>query len=515
MKRLFSGLLAGLMLAATVTPALAQINPGEAFTNFSVQNLDSTGVAQVQASYIDQNGTVAATVPSSTAPDPFLDIPANESAGFPAATSGLPQGFNGSAIVSGDKELAAFAQMFWEGGDIGKTLAAYEAFRAGSTKIYFPSLFARLDKQESSITIQSAESASTTDQVTYNITFFDREGNQSKTITGEQILKGTQKTYNLMSLPGTPLPTTTPPGDGWIGAAVVESTSPLAGVAITHWTEDGGYSAAYSAVPAPPAGVAAAATGAGVTAFLPSITRRVQPGDNWLQWTGINVQNLDPDPANVEVEFYDRNGALLHEFTDSVDGNSAKGYNTRFDANTPNPGALFMALGTDLNGSVVIRSTNDKNIVAIANLQWSAQAAGVGLAGNAYTSVPGGDDTIYVPNTFRLRQGNSESGAFDQFTGLIVQNIGTAACTNFQVQWLPRPGEGNSVTFNDSLDPNISHGYNTNFGGNIPSGTSPTQLGANYRGAVVINAPGCALTAIHNTLFPLQTESSTYNAFGK
>jgi hypothetical protein len=497
---------------------MAAINPGEAFTNFTVQNLDSAGVANVQASYISQDGTTAAVVPSPDSEDPFRDIPANGASGFPAAESSLPQGFNGSAIVSGDKELAAFAQMFWSDGGIGSTLAAYEAFRAGATKIYFPSLFARENTQESSITIQSAESASTTEQIQFTITFFDREGNQSKQIANEQIFKGTQKTYNLMSLPGTALPVTNPPGDGWIGSAVVESSSPLAGVAITHWTEAGGYSAAYSAVPAPTGGVSAAASGAGVVAYLPSVTRRVnnagQANEQWLQWTGVNVQNLDTEDAEITVQWFDREGNELESFNDTVAGNSAKGYNTQFAANTPDSGALFAALGTNLNGSVVIRATdpnNAKNIVAIANLQWSAQADGVGLAGNAYTSVPAGDDTIYVPGTFRRITGST----WEQFTGLIVQNVGPAACNDFNVQWISREGD-TLLEYTDSLEENISHGYNTNFGGQIPGGSNPSSLGNQFRGSVFISgAAGCQLAAIHNTLFPEQTESSTYNAFGK
>ncbi len=496
MKRVVSIILVIFLLATTGGPVSAQVlDPGSAVTNFTVQNLSLTEVAQVQAQYIGTDGSVVATVPASGSAQPYIEIQPKSSAGFPASESGLPSGFEGSAIVSGNQELAAFAQMLWSGGTSsdGKTLAAYNAFRQGATKLYFPSLFARSGKQYSVLTIQSAESASTTETVSFNITFYNRNGAVAKTLTNQTVNKGAQKSYNLLDQG---LPVTNPPGDGWIGSAVVESSSPLAGVAITHWTE---YSAAYSAV-----------TSGGTKAYLPSATRRLS-GSDFIQYTGINVQNLDPsDAANIRVTWYDRTGNQLHQFTDSIPANSAKGYNTQFNADTPNPSALFSALGTDWNGSVVIESTNGKNIVAIANLQWTA-ISGPGNSASSYYSESSGNDQIFVPATFRRVSGST----WNQYTGLIVQNIGSSACNNFSVEWRDRDGNL-LLNYTDSLPANIAHGYNTRVASDLTNlGQDPANLGNDFRGSVFFNAPGCELVAIHNTLFPAWTDSSTYNAFGQ
>jgi hypothetical protein len=491
MKRIVTLLLALSLLLVSVTPALAQLNPGSAVVNFTVQNLDAANDANVQATYINQSGGVAARVPASGS----LQIDPESSLGFPANQSGLPSGFEGSAIVSGDRELAGFAQVLFSGGTSadGKVLTAYEAFSAGANKLYFPSLAARANRQFSTLTIMSAENPSTSESINFSIKFYDRSGNLNKTVN-DSVRKGSQKTFNLLSQG---LPTTTPPGDGWLGAAVVESASPIAGVALTHWDQ---YSAGYSGV-----------TGGGTKAFLPSGTRRL-PGGNWEQFTSVQVQNLDAaDAANVTVRWFDRTGALLHSFNDSIPANSSKGYNTRFtNSNVPDHTALFNDLGSDWNGSVVVESTNGKEIVAIANLQWTA-ASGPGESASAYASEPAGTATIYVPGAFRRVSGST----WEQYTGLIVQNVGGAACNNFDVIWKDRDGN-TKLSYKDSLAQNISHGYNTRVDSDLTAlGQNPANLGNQFRGSVTFKAPGCSLVAIHNTLFPEWTDSSTYNAFGK
>ena len=56
----------------------------------------------------------------------------------------------------------------------------------------------------------------TTDKTTFTIKFFDRDGNLSKELKNQEIFKGTSKIFDLRAQG---LPTTTPPGDGWLGSA--------------------------------------------------------------------------------------------------------------------------------------------------------------------------------------------------------------------------------------------------------------------------------------------------------
>jgi len=491
-KRVFWVMLAVLALvASTVGTAVAQ-DPGQGNVNFTVMNMDETQSANGSAMYVDQNGDVSKTI--------TFTIPAQSSQGFPIDSSGLPDNWAGSVIVEADMEIVAFGQARWEGGAYGdgKTAGAYNGFTQGSIKLYFPSLAARSGKQFSSLTVQSAEAASTTDTITFDITFYNRDGTVAETLSGESVHKGAQKTYNLLDQG---LPNTAPAGDGWLGAAVVTSSSPIVGVATMHWKE---YSAAYSGV----------VDGAGgQTAYLPSATRRL-PSGPWLQYTAVLVQNLDTTTAaNVTVKWYDRLGTKLFEFNDTIPANSSHGYNTRWtNSDVPDHAALHGALGTNWNGSVVVQATNAVDIVAVANLQWTSDSP-VGTAATAYASEASGYTKLFVPANFR----RVDAGTWKQFTGLIVQNIGGAACTNFQVQWFDRSGT-KLLDYTDSLDRNISHGYNTAYGSSgsdFPSGVDVTNLGDDFRGSVYINAPGCELIAIHNTLWPLWTDSTTYNAFGK
>jgi hypothetical protein len=167
-------------------------------------------------------------------------------------------------------------------------------------------------------------------------------------------------------------------------------------------------------------------------------------------------------------------------------------------------------LGDNWNGSVVVQSkTGGVDIVAVANLQWTADSP-VGTAATSYASEPSGYQELFVPATFR----REASGTWKQFTGLVVQNVGGSACTDFSVEWRNRSGSL-LLSYVDSLDPNISHGYNTRYGADMPSGANPSSLGTDFRGSVYVNAPGCELIGIHNTLWTLWTDSTTYNAFGQ
>lgn len=497
MKRFTSLLLAVVLVLAFASTAMAAPpEPGSGSTNFTVQNLDAAESASVRADYVNQAGAIDANKTKS--------IGSLASDGFPASDSGLLDGWLGSVVVSADKEIVAFAQMIWSAGSSadGKTAGAYNGFTVGADTLYLPSLAAR-DAQFSRISVQSAATPSATEQVDYTVKFYDRSGNLSATIT-DSIYLGAQATYDL-SKPGTGKNPTL--AAEWLGSAVVEAAvdgTPLAAVATMHWRN---YAAGYSAV-----------TGGGTKVYLPSATRRIPDGTNWLQFTGVIVQNLDvATAAEVTVYWYDRAGTELLSFTDNIPANSAHGYNSRYPDTSDIPTAAAASFAGDIgdnwNGSVVISSTNGTNVVAVSNLQWTASHPS-GSAASAYTSDASGFATVYAPATFRRVNGAS----WTQFTGLIVQNIGDSACDDFTVSWVARGATSPALTFTDSLAPNISHGYNTkqgSAGSDIPASADVTDLTDDYRGAVTISAPGCELIAIHNTSWPVWTDNTTYNSFGK
>lgn len=458
-------------------------SPGTGAVNFTVMNTETSGDATVNASYIDQSGTVVATIPKT--------ISASSSQGFPISKSGLPAGFAGSAIVSSDKEIVAFAQMIWSGGahGDGKSAGAYNGFSAGANTLYFPSLKALAGNQFSILAIQSAEAASSSEEITFEIKFYDRKGKLDATLSSQTVKKGAQKSIDLLDDVDLPA--------NWNGSAVVASSSPIAGVATTHWKE---YSTAYSAI-----------TSGGTTAYIPEARRRFA-GGKISQYAGIIVQNLDlATDSQVTVKWFDRTGKLLHSFDDTISANSSKGYNTRFGADIPDFNALSAALGEAYNGSVIVESKNNTKIAAVTNLQWAVSSTGP--AGTSFTSFDSGTNQVLIPASFRR---GSNSTKWSQYTGVIVQNVSaTDACNDFTVKWFDRSG-ANLLTYTDSLDSGISHGFNTRFVADIPASASVDKLGTDFRGSILIEGTGsCELVAIHNTIFPDVTDSTTYQGIGK
>ena len=482
LKRITIGLTVIASLAFGALVFAGSPDPGSGAVNFTVMNTETSGDATVNASYVNQSGAVVSTIPQT--------IAQQSSQGFPITSSNVPAGFVGSAVISSDKEIVAFAQMIWSGGAFGdgKSAGAYNGFSEGANTLYFPSLKALDGNQFSIVAIQSAESPSESETVTFDIAFYDRTGNLDATMSSQSINKGANTLIDLLDDVNLPA--------NWNGSATVTSSSPIAGVATTHWKE---YSTAYSAI-----------TAGGETAYIPEARRRLNSG-SWDQFAGIIVQNLDTSTAStVTVEWYDRSGNLLHSFNDTIAANSSKGYNTRYGADIPNLSALESDLGDTWNGSIIVNSTNGTDIAAVTNLQW-VNSAGTGPAGTSFTSFASGNNTVLIPASFRRTSG----GGWNQYTGVIVQNVGSSACNNFSVTWTDRSGT-DQLTFTDSLDAGISHGFNTRFGADIPSGSSASSLGDEFRGSVTITGGGsCELVAIHNTIFPDITDSTTYQGVGK
>jgi hypothetical protein len=534
MKRLMTLLTVIVVLSMTVIPVLAgEPDPGMGNTNFTIMNLDASEMAEISVDYVagagmqDPEGTVDLTwVATATARG------STSFAATAAQDKGLPDNWKGSVVASANRPIAAFAQMTWRNNTLDasharfQTAGAYNGFTEGSGTLYLPSLAQRDGSQYSIIAVQSAAAASASaNAIPFTITFFDRSGNQSGQITSS-VKPGAQKTFNLSEYSDDPdvVPDLDAANDtnNWLGAAIIEATNAgdlLAASSTMHWAN---YSAAYSAIP----------SGAS-TIYLPSGTRRNNLTDtgegaasNWLQYTAVVVQNLGAQATNVTVKWLDRTGNTLASFVDPIPANSAHGYNTRFVTNSDIPEASkasFAELMTnDWNGSVVIES-DGANIVAVANLQWGPAHPSAANTASAYTAATEGYDTLFVPQNFR-RNNAATPVSWIQYTGLIVQNVGTADCNNFTVSWKDRDTGEEKLTFNDSLAPGIAHGYNTNVGGDIPdpdgdgpdtNKTQAAKLGDNFYGAVTISgAAGCQLAGIHNTVWPAFTAGTTYNAFG-
>ncbi len=127
--------------------------------------------------------------------------------------------------------------------------------------------------------------------------------------------------------------------------------------------------------------------------------------------SGFQVQNLEGSAADITITFYNRDGTVALNVTDSVPANSS---NTYFPLQ--NIGNENGTLPTGFDGSVVISS--DKKIAAIANVLGSDGSNPLAF-GASYTGFTGGSPTASLP---LLMKGN-----YGFNTWYSVQNAGSTA----------------------------------------------------------------------------------------
>ncbi len=463
----------------TVGLVAAAPNPGNGSTDIRVMNTNtnlSASAAQVIVDYYNTSGTVERSV--------HYNVPSLGSHDFLASASGLGDGFNGAAVISSDQQLASVAYIHWTGGQShdGTTAAAYNGFSTGATTMYCASLAAR-PAQSSKIAIQNADTGS----ASVKVHFYDRSGNEW---TGGPINKtipqGASKVVDLSTLN---LPTTTPPGDGWLGSVKVESTNSkkIAAVVTLFWND---FSSAYNCVPS------------GTTTLnFPDVKRRYIH-NTWAQYGGNIVQNLSTSPAHIHAHWVNRSGTELYSFDDTIPAMSSHGYNTRWDANTPNPSALFTALGDD--AQIGLKITSDQPLAGVYN---SLTVSGSNKRASSYIAEGAGSTHLFFPAAYRLKAGS----AFTKFSALLVYNPGTTAAT-VTLHWYDQSGT-EKYSFSDTIPGGSSHGYNTRYGANVPNPTALyNALGDNFKGAVYVSSTALVV-GLSNTNYADQ--QATYNAFGQ
>ena len=159
-----------------------------------------------------------------------------------------------------------------------------------------------------------------------------------------------------------------------------------------------------------------------VALMVAGLTPAVVFGDGSDPWVaGIQVANLDTQPATVTIEFYDTSGALIHTYVDPTPI-PAGGATTYYV-----PTILPDSAATTFRGSAVVSS--ERNIAAIVN-ENAGSGAGYdqppGILRGSYTGIRAAETatTLYMPVAVKAFYGfNSQ---------LVVQNAGAAADINFE-----------------------------------------------------------------------------------
>ena len=475
MRRVRSLILAivGLLVIASMVMAAAGPNPGSGSTDVRFMNISGTA-ATVVIDYYNPSGVVESTKSATVNPKGSYD--------FLASQSGLGDGWNGAGVISSDQNGASVAFIYWTGGQSadGTTAAAYLGVPQGSTTLYCPSLAARPNKQKSLIAVQNAD----TGTADVELHFYDRNGNPwNQNPVTASIPEGASKVWDLTDLN---LPSTVP--DGWLGSVRITSTNnkKLAAVVTMFWRQ---FSSAYNCV-----------SGGDTTIIFPDIKRRVFNGV-WRQYGGNVIQNLGNQTANVTVEVLDRNGNVLYTFNDSIPPLASHGYNTRFNADTPDPAAFHNAMGTDFNGALRVTSTNGQPLAAVYNgltVIAGKQRASTYNAEGASS----GSTTLYFPAVYRIVSGNN----WARFNAIIIYNLGNTEA-NVTLKFYDKAGNLVYTDSNNRIPAGTSKGFNTRFGIDLDN---PAALGDNFEGSVEVTSdqPVVGLT---NVNYPDQ--QATYNAY--
>jgi hypothetical protein len=310
-----------LAMATAVGAAPSTYNSG-----FQVANL-SSDPAEVTIQYVNQDGTVAATVPAT--------IPANSSVTyFPI---GANPGFNGSVVISSNQPVAAIVNVLGDGFAYG---ASYESFTEGASVVNLPLIMKGNFGFNTWFNVQNASSPGGA-AVNVEVSYADTGCTETAAIPAGAAFTFNQATNSCLSA-------------GYVGAATITAT---------------GGNIVASALQVGPNTLFA------YNGFTDGSTNPIMPlvqGNNFGYFTGIQVQNTGSESTNITVSYVA--GASGNNCTQSA--TIAAGASATFQD------CSNLSVATFIGGSSVTANSTNQPLVAIVNQLNIPQ--GKGAAYNAF-----------------------------------------------------------------------------------------------------------------------------------
>jgi len=361
-KILYAVSLVVLFVALGVTSASAQFST---VTSFQIQNL-SADLANIGITFYDIDGNpVAAANVTDT-------IAGNSSKLYTQANNNdLPIGFNGSVVISSDKEVAAIgvqqatnaSSQVYQG-----TYSAFSSTQAAAT-FYIPTAMKAFYGYTTEISVQNA--GSTDVDVTVNY-----DGGYTDSVTG--LTPGQVHRFDNGATPSMP--------NGYIGSGIVSATGGEVVAVVNQNNTSAILQQTYEGF---------AAADSGTELYAPVLMRGFYGFD-----TSVQVQNIGSGSTDV---------AILYSNGVSQTQSLAAGGGYLFTQGNET------GLPANWIGSAVISSTAE-NVVAVVNQQNTT--TGKAASYNAFASA----STNYVgPNVMK--------GFYGFNTSVQVQNVGATATT--------------------------------------------------------------------------------------
>jgi hypothetical protein len=360
-KSLFVVLLLLAILALGISSAGAQ-----AFTytsGFQVQNLASSQATLV-ITFVNQDGSTEATLTAQT-------IPANGSQTY-FPLSAVPDGFNGSVVISSDEPVAAITNVV---GDNFSAAAAYEAVSEGSTTVLLPLLMQNNSGFSTWFNVQNTGSAAASVNVAYS------DGSSAGPVT---IQPGASQTFIQTAETHTQA----------VFSGVITSDQPVAASVIE---ESSAVMFAYSG-------------------FNAGSTDPVMPlinANNSGYITGIQIQNAGASATDVTVSYTPSLAGTACTETQTVPANSSATFALFAFANGAN--STCAAGATFVGSAQVTGNSTSQELVAITNQLLP------NVNGEAYSGFDpaAATDTSVMPLIMDRNSG--------YFTGFNVQNVGSSS----------------------------------------------------------------------------------------
>jgi len=372
MKLTRSLVLVVLLLALAVPLGVAAQGPATYTVGFQLANLDTSGEAAVAITYYNQDGSVNATF--------------NDTIAAGASTTYFPihaaSGFNGSVVVSSDREVAAIANILGDGGTFGG--ASYDSFSQGATSAKIPLVLRDYYDIYTWFNVQNTGSTDAAVTVTY-------VGTPAATCTDSATVKpGAAATFRQSE--------STCLADGFIGAATVTTggTDQTVAVAVVQYDADS--LLAYNGF----------TTDGSTAPVMPLISHGY-----YSSRTGIQIQNTGSSATDVTVSYAPSTGFPGQACSETK--TVAAGASANFGDD-----ALFGTGSCGTAGFVgsakVTANSASQNLVAIVNTLTSGTPnAAAYSAFDASTATANVNMPLIMDRNYGI------------FTGFSVANVGTSA----------------------------------------------------------------------------------------
>jgi hypothetical protein len=407
------GLVLGLVASSYADP------PGGGWwTAEQIQNVDEDGDANIVLTAYDDGGEHECGGTTIEYGDSFVFVPTDQW-GLEPNCGNLPDGFQGSAVVSSDRQIVAMAQIQNQyapplGASGGTAVAAYRGMSSEevATTLLFPTYKYDHSGETTTFYIQNAGSGA----ADITAVFKEQQGGGVYTYT----VPGVESRHMVAILPsmaedagGTPMPS----GTGRYGGLTVSSEEPLAGVVSEHATTGGTATYLKSTRAFVP-------SEADTKAYAPAIKTLYGAGGALTKWSGLVVQNASSGEVDVTVVYNVTDGPNAGSvFTDTTTGADLPSGESAFFLAHPDlaTGGTASLSGGDLAAATI---SADGEIVAVVNEETDYKYGGSDSKQYAtYSAVPDGSKATTVSVPVYKEHWNG------RYHGVVVQNVSAQDAT--------------------------------------------------------------------------------------